>query len=147
MAKKRPISLPETKGMFKLRGLVTGVDRENAFKSIDTKSGKKMNIFNFGVETNSDSTTYVTVQGMEQDQAFFYKRPENKGEKGSVKRVDWSERFEDQGEGYQIIGVNLGLDRDKDGKNIINSFTQYDGASELHNRLEDGESVFIKGNI
>lgn len=147
MAKQRPINLKETKGMFKAKGFVKGIERENTYKELTTKSNKAMRILNLPIEVAPNQQTMVTIQGMEQNEAFFYKRPENKGEEGDVKRVPFEDRFEDQGEGYQLIGVNLGLRRDDKGKNVVESFHQYDGADEAYKLLEDGNGVFVKGQI
>lgn len=144
---ERKINLPETKGQFKLRGIVTGMQRENAFKDIETKSKKKMHILNFGVETSPNTQIYTSIQGMEQDQAFFYKRPEKKGEKGHVKKVAWNERNKDQGEGYQLIGISLGLEKGEDGKNITSTFVDFDAALKAYEELEDGMSVFVRGDL
>jgi len=145
MATKTKHGLPETKGMFKVRGFVTGMQRDNTFKDIETKSGKKMNILNFGVETAPESTVFVTVQGMERDEVYFSKRVE-KG-KVETKKVLWSNRFEDQGEGYGLIGVSVGLDKDDNGKNIVHTYTEFDAAEKIYEKLNDEMPVFIQGEV
>lgn len=137
--------LPETKGQFKLRGYVTGMQRENTFKDLETKSGKKMNVLNFGVETAPESTVFVTVQGMERDEVYFSKRVE-KG-KTKTKRVAWAKRFDDQGEGYNLIGISVGLEKDENGKNVVHTYTEFDAAEKIYEQLEDGVPVFIQGQI
>lgn len=62
--------LPETKGQYKLRGLVTGMGRDNTYSSKPTKTKKERRVLNFGVQTAPESTVYVTVQGMEQTELF-----------------------------------------------------------------------------
>lgn len=139
--------LSETKGQFKLRGLVTGLERDNSFKSIDTKSGKKMNILNFGVETAPESTVFTTLQGMERDVAYFSKRSEVKGQKGETKKVPWNERNNPQGEGFNIIGIGVGLEKSEDGKNVTNTYAEFDAAEEVYRLLEDNAPVFVRGDI
>lgn len=147
MAKNKGLGLPQTKGSFQLRGYTTGLLRDNAFKSIQTKNNKEMNIVNFGIKTNDESTTYTQILGMEQDYVYFYKKAEEKGKKGTTKKVAWDKRFEDQGEGFQLIGVRLGLARNEDGKNVTETMTEYDGAEKIYNDLSDDTSVFCVGEI
>jgi hypothetical protein len=139
--------LPETKGQFKVRGLVTGVQRDNAFKSITTKSGKEMNILNFGIETAPESSVFVTLQGMERDEVFFSKRSEVKGQKGEVKRVVWGDRDKPQGEGFNLIGIGVGLEQDENGKNVTKTYAEFDASQEVYNNINDGDSVFVRGDI
>ena len=61
MAKERLIKLPQTKGEFKLSGIVTGTQKgDKFFTNKKTKKGNDMNLLNFGVETNKDSTVYIS---------------------------------------------------------------------------------------
>lgn len=46
--KGRLFDLPETKGAFQLKGVVSGMEKDTAFKEIKTKSGKPMRMLNFG---------------------------------------------------------------------------------------------------
>jgi hypothetical protein len=137
--------LPQTKGIFKLRGYVTGMQRDNTFKDIETRSGKKMNLLNFGVETAPESTVFVTVQGMERDEVYFSKRVGNG--KTETKKVAWAKRFDDQGEGYELIGVAVGLEKDENGKNVKHTYTEFDAAEKIYEQLEDGMPVFVQGEI
>ena len=143
----KSLGLPQTKGQFQLKGLVTGMQREKAFQNKKTRSNKDMNILNFGVETAPDSSVFVTLQGMERDKVYFSKRSQVKGQKGEVKSVDWNSRHENQGEGFQLIGIGVGLDKDETGKNIIKTLTEYDAADEVYQKLEDEQPVFIRGEI
>ena len=47
--KGRLFDLPETRGAFQLKGVVSGVKKDTAYKDLKTKSGKDMRIVNFGV--------------------------------------------------------------------------------------------------
>lgn len=145
--KKQGIGLPETNGEMKLRGNASNLMRDGAFKSITTKTNKDMNILNFGVETNENSTTFVKVSKMEDEFVYFYKKSDTKGEKGTVKKVAWADRFEDQGEGFTLIGIKLGLEKDDKGKNVTETFTEYDAAEEIYKRLQDNTPVMIIGEI
>ena len=63
--KGRLFDLPETKGSFQLKGIVTGTEKENFYKEIKTKSNKDMRLINFGVEYEDGHTLYANLQGME----------------------------------------------------------------------------------
>ena len=141
------LGLPQTKGQFKLRGIVQGMARDNALKPIKTKSKKEMKILNFGVETSPDSVVYATIQGMEKDEVFFSKRSEVKGQKGELKRVPWGNRFDDQGEGFNLIGIGVGLEKNEEGRNVTTTHTEYDAANEVYALANDGDAVFIQGEI
>jgi hypothetical protein len=139
--------LPETKGQFKLRGNATGLQRDKAFQPKTTKTNKKMRILNFGVETAPESTVYVTLQGMEKDEVYFGKRSEVKGQKGETRKVVWADRHTPPGEGFRLMGIGVGLEKGEDGKNITNTYTEFDAAEEVYNNLNDDTPVFIRGDI
>lgn len=139
--------LPETKGQFKLRGLVTGMLRDDTYSSKKTKTGNDRRVLKFGVQTAPESTVYVTVQGMEMDNVYFSKRSEVKNQPSEIKKVKWNDRFNDQGGEFKLIGVGVGLDKDENGKNIIYTMTDYDAAKFIYEKLEDETPVFIRGQI
>ena len=152
MAKERLIKLPQTKGEFKISGIVTGTKKgDKFFNQKKTKTGKDMNLLNFGVETNADTTVYVGLNGMVRDEVFFYKRAEKKGEKGTTKKVAWVDRYKFNEDGYKLIGLNVGVSKklnDKGEKvNDNNTYTEFDACKQIGDNLQDGQSVFIKGNI
>lgn len=147
----RIISLPETKGNFKLKGVVSGTKRDKFYTEKITKSDKDMRIVNFTVKTNETSDVQVSLNGMERDEVFFYKRAEKKGEKGEVKRIAFSERNNFNEKDFRLIGVNVGLSRkiDEKGKEVNDSkmLAEYDAVKEIKDNIEDDLSVFVKGNI
>ena len=148
---ERIITLPETKGNFKLRGIVSGTQRDKFYTEKITQSGKDMRITNFTVKTNENSDIQVSLNGMERDKAFFYKRAEKKGEKGEVKKIPFADRHNFKEEGFKPIGINIGLSKkiDEKGREINDSKTmvEYDAVKEIKENMEDGLSVFVKGNL
>lgn len=146
MAKSKH-GLPETKGQFKLRGLVTGMGREKAYTEKLTKTKKERRVLNFGVNTAPESTTYVTIQENERADVYFSKRSEVKGEKNITKKVPFKDRLKDQGEGFNIIGVAVGLDKDNEGKNVITHMHDFDAAEYLYQQMNDDIPVFLQGDI
>lgn len=151
---KRLINLPETKGEFRLAGVVTGTEKgDKFFKSIKTRSNKDMNLLNFGIETDKNSTVYVSLKGMEKDEVCFYKRPDKKaGEtKGTTKKVQWVDRYRFNEEGYKLIGINIGVTKklNEKGEEVNDSKTmaELDACKKIADNLKDGQSVFTKGKI
>lgn len=143
MAKKRLFDLPQQKTEFQMRGIVTGVEKKNFFTNKKTKGGIDMNMLNFGIEFDDKQTAYLTLNGMERDSVYFY----NSKDKKTI-NVKWADRNKSQAEGYRMIGVNLGLERDEEDEgNIKYTMTEYDAAKYASQHLKDEMSVFVKGNI
>lgn len=152
MAKERIIKLPETKGEYKISGLVTGTEKgDKFFTEKTTKNNKKMNILSFGVETKEDSTVYNSLNGMVRDEVYFYKRPEKGETKGSTKKVAWAERNTFKEEGYKLIGLNIGVTKklNENGEQVNDNktMTEFDATKHIADNLKDGQSVFVRGNI
>lgn len=149
--KERLFDLPETKGVFQIKGVVNGTLKDNFYKEIRTKSNKDMRMVNMGVEYAQGSTLYVSLQGMEQENVYFYKRPEKKDEKSDVVRVPWTDRFSYNREGYRLIGKNIGVRKkiDENGKTVNDKkiLTDFDACKEVGENLKDGASVFVRGNL
>ena len=61
--KGRLFDLPETKGAFQLKGIVSGMEKDTAFKEIKTKSGKPMRMLKFGASYLDGETLSVNIQG------------------------------------------------------------------------------------
>lgn len=151
MAKARLFNLPETKGAFQLKGIVTGTQKDGFLKEIKTKSHKDMRMLNFGTEYSEGQTLYVNMQGMEQENVYFSKRAENKGDKPEIVTVPWADRFSYNREGFTLIGKNIGAKKkvDKDGKEVNDKkrFTEFDACKEIADNLTDGKSVFMRGKL
>ncbi|MEH7116099.1 hypothetical protein V7128_01570 [Neobacillus vireti] len=139
--------LPQTRGFFKLRGLATGLNRENAFKHKDYPSGGARDVFSFGVQTAPESTIYVNAEGFKNDKVYLFKQSEVKGQKGEQKIVDWAKRYDYINEGFNPMGVSVGLEQDIEGKNITKTYLDYDAASKIKEQLEDEQPIFVRGDI
>lgn len=149
--KGRLFDLPETKGAFQLKGIVTGMSKDTSYKEIHTKSNRNMRIINFGLTYFNNETAYIKLQGMEQDNVYFSKKAENKGEKPETVKVPWIERFTYNREGFRLIGKNIGVKKkvDSEGKTVNDkkTLTDFDACKEIHENLKDNSSVFTKGVI
>lgn len=150
----RVLSLPETKGEFKLSGIATGTEKgDKFFKSIKTKANKDMNLVNFGLNVEKDSPIYISLNGMEKDDVYFYKKPNKKeGEtKGTTKKVPWVDRYRFNEEGYRLLGLNIGVSKKLNDKgeevNDNKMLAEYDACKQIADNLKDGQSVFTRGNI
>ncbi len=151
MAKPRIFDLPETKGAFQLKGVVTGTEKDNFYKEMQTQTQKSMRIINFGVEYAKGKTLYVNMLGIEQENVYFSKKAEKKGGKSDTVKVDWADRFNYKREGYRLIGKNIGVKKkiDSDGKTVNDKklLTEFDACREVNENLKDGASVFIRGDL
>lgn len=144
MAKKTPIhGLRETPGSFEIRGIVNGIKNKNFYSEKKFQSGSSMRAANFGIEYAPKLSQYPLVQGFERKEVYFTKKGEE------TKRIPWAQRLEfaKQNPDWRIIGVNIGLTKGEDGKNISTHLAEYDAATYLKDNLKDGMSVFVKGTI
>ena len=144
MAKKQPIhGLRETPGSFEIRGIVNGIKNKNFYSEKKFSSGSSVRAANFGVEYAPKLSQYPLVQGFERKEVYFTKKGEE------TKRIPWAQRLEfaKQNPDWRIIGVNIGLTKGEDGKNISTRLVEYDAAAYLKENLKDGMSVYVKGTI
>lgn len=152
--KKKGLGLIETRGQFQTKGIVVGVDKDNFYKEMTTRTDKPMRSTSFGVQFDKDATMYVSLNGMEQEYVYFTKSetdPVTQKKITTTESVVWKDRHKFDKEGYRLIGVNLGIKKIKDSRgNDINDkkvLVPYDACKEISENLTDGVSVFIKGNI
>lgn len=150
--KNKGLELPQTRGNFQLKGVVTGTAKDNFYKETLTKKQKPWRILNFGVKTDKESTTYITLSDGEKDKVYFSKTETVDGKKKTdVQDVAWKDRFKFNKEGYKLIGVNVGVTKKKDEKgNDVNDkkiLTGYDACQEISDHLVDDQSVFVRGSI
>lgn len=139
--------LPMTEGQFKVRGLVSGKKKDTFFSQKTQKNGFERNTVNFAVQTSEDNEVYVQISDSEKEDAFFYKKSEVKGEKGETKKISWGQRKNFKEEGFEPIGVIVGLEKDASNKNITKSMPDYDAAEYLSKKLEDDMPVMIVGEL
>lgn len=142
-------SFPQTKGTFQVRGIVSGVKKDNFYTEKKTKTGKDFRMVNFGVEYEDKKTIYPSLNGMPRDKVYFSKKDEDG--KADVKAVAWKDRIKNAPEGYRMIGVLTGLKKvpGDNGKlkNDNHYRTEYDACEYINENLNDGDSVFVKGNL
>lgn len=140
---KQFLQIPQTRGEWQMRGIVTGVEKKNFFTNKKTKAGADFNMLNFGIEFDDKQTAYLTLNGMERNSVYYYNSKDKQ-----TKEVKWADRNKAPGEGYRLIGTSLGLERnEEDDGNIKYNMTEYDAAKYASQHLKDDMSVFAKGNI
>jgi len=137
--------LQETIGLFQIRGVVNGSEKEKFYVEKKTKSQKDMRLVNFGVEIEPNKSIYVNLNGMVKDEVFFSTK--DKDGKTVTEKVKWDKRKTFNKEGYSLIGLRLGLEKDEDGKNIQETMVEFDACERIGSTLKDDMSVFIKGKI
>ena len=141
--------MPETKGSFQLSGVVTGTKKDGFFKELKTKNHKDMAIANFGVTYEPEKTLYINLQGIEQENVYFSKKSEKKGEKAETEKVPWANRFDFNRDGFRMIGKNIGVQKitNEKGEEVNDKkiLTDYDAAKEVGKYLVDDKSVFTRG--
>jgi hypothetical protein len=128
--------LQQTKGQFKLAGIVTGLARDNAFKTGTLQDGRGYMSIRFGVQTSPVNQVYVELFGAEKD-VYFY----NSKKKDTCK-LEWNNR-DKAPEGYHLIGTNLTLGKDAKRQ----TFTEMDACEFILNQLHDGDHIWVNGEI
>lgn len=159
MAKKQPEhGLKLTQSNFQIRGVVTGVQSNNFYVEKDIPNSKnkvrnvsfgvKYDVFrdNGNVDLTMGKTIYPTVQGFTRESVYFSKRENDKTE---TKQIPWAQRldFTTNNPDWRMIGVNVGLEKDEDGKNIKEYLTEFDAAKAIKDKLKDDMSVFVRGSL
>lgn len=147
MAKAAIHGLRSTPGSFQMTGIVSGTKKPNFYTEKDIGSSK-MRAANFGVTYDTNKTLYPTVQGFTRPKVYFSKKNSETG-KNDSKDVSWADRmtFAEKNPDWKIIGCNIGLQKDEEGKNIKNYLTEYDAAKFIKENLHDDVTVFVRGNL
>lgn len=158
MAKtKVDLGCEQLRGNFILSGKVTGRFNNGFYAEGTGQNGNDWRRVRFGVEIEPNKIVYIDLFGAVQDTVYFSKT--TKGSDGKnhteTKPVKWADRMKSSkaifGEdGYRIIGVTCGTKKviDKNGKEVNDTkhLTPFDACDEIGN-LQDGDSVFVRGNI
>lgn len=138
---KQEFKLEQTKGQFKVYGIVSGVNNSRNFKEGTTGSGKEYKTIKFNVKTSPTNSIRVELFGMEQDFIWPYSSKDKKSEKMPFKN---RHKLPD---GYHLIGVNVQLEEGDDGKLVKDSLHAFDAVEYIRDNLKDGDSVFVYGDI
>lgn len=151
MAKGRIFNLPETKGQIKVRGLVTGTKKDKFYEQTVSNSGDVYNKVKFGVKVSKDSVVNTELNEKKQERAYFYKKPEVKGEKGIVESVSYDSWKTFNKEGFSVIGMKNALERELNEKGELRNKTitlpNFDAVDYVASKLSDDTPVMVLGEV
>jgi hypothetical protein len=146
----RVIQIPETKGKFQCKGIVSGTQKDKFFTQKKTTTGSDFRAVNFGCEFDDKKTMYINLTGMPRDAVYFSKR-DSKTKQTETKAVPWKNRFTFSEDGFNMIGVRLGLTKttDENGEVVNDKKTlpEFDACEYIAKNLTDDVSVFVKGKV
>ena len=146
----RLFDLPECKGTYQCKGIISGVARDKFYTSKATKTGKDFRAVNFGCAYDDKKNVYMSLNGMPQQKVYFSKRNPSTG-KTETKSVAWADRNKFNEDGWRMIGVGLGLKKttNSEGKEVNDkkTMTPFDACGYIKDNLQDDMSTFIRGNI
>lgn len=156
-AKKDERIIAQTKGSFQIIGKVTGVERDKYYIDGIVEKGKNKDknyrSMNFGVKTSDNQTIYLRMYAVEPEFVWVIdNNPDNrkKGEKAKVDKVTYEE-YTDKREAWQDearipldMAVNL---ESTDPKASSEHFVTYDGIDYLYDNLENGMTIYVKGDL
>jgi hypothetical protein len=151
MAKAEKQELQQTYSSFTLKGIVGGLNKQNAFRTGEVKKGKNKGkgtqSVAFQVQTSKVNNVRVELFGMEPEHVYISKDEKvQKGQKRETKKLEYAKRNKIP-EGWSLIGIQTGLEKDDNGKNILKTFCDYDAAEYIYENLEDGQSIYVNGVI
>lgn len=150
---KKTFKLEQTKGNFKLAGMICGITKEGAFKEGVTKADEKKGILSknyrslrFAVKTSPTNIINVELYGAEQDYVYVYSR-ENK----DTKKVVWKDRTKTPEKSYNLIGINITSNVvKKEGEEPSEykvTYVDYDAVKYIYESFNDGDSVYVTGEV
>ena len=157
---KQKKALEVTKQRFALKGKIGRIQEGDSFSTFRTgtqkngkNKGKPFRAFNLNIITSQEGKIKneipVTLYGMKTDEIYVYNQ---KTKSGGMKPYDtWEHLTEDE----NIFGINLGLTKKEevkeDGtiKEVIDfkSYPKYEGIALMEQMLEEGDDVFVSGEI
>lgn len=137
--------LEQTKGNFKLAGVVSGLEDDRAITQGIIKNGanagKQWRSLKFRVNTSATNQIPVELFASEQEFAYFYNFT-----KKETQKVPFEQRH-NKYKGSSIIGTTISLARDEKGNLVRENFAEYDGVEEIFEKLNNGDSVYITGEL
>lgn len=152
--------LQQNKNSFKVRGKVSRIDKDGAFKEEQSTKGKKegetYRSLRFGVKTSDNNEIFVSMFDFEPEKVFLWnsdmaKKAKEKKKEYKGKKIDFAEWLENQDElreeGYAVLQTRIGLTYDSKGKIISKGLPSFVASEEIYNNLDNGESVVIEGSI
>lgn len=153
----RIFDLPETKGVFKATGKVSGTTKDKYYTNGKTKDGKKIKMaLKFGLKVDGEGrTVYTSIEPRpkdpNKDKVYFYKKSTEKGKKGQSVGVLFKDKDNFKEEGFEQIGVKVGIEQyiDEKGalKNKNSNMFEENAIDYLYDNLKEEQEVFVRGDL
>lgn len=151
---KQKQEIPAMRGTFSIRGIVTSFDKVEGFES-ETSKKKIMRKITFDVTSSEGNVHRMQLQAFQTDKVYFSgrKKDEKGNDKTVVQEVNWNDRLKYKEDGMLPIDrVAFGLEKVKNedtGKeeNKRATMLTYDAIPEIFEKLKEGMSLYIRGNI
>lgn len=144
--------LKQTKNSFKLVGIATRLDKDNAFKEeVTNKVGSKRNgetyrSLRFGVKTSDTNEITVQMFDYEPTEVYLWDSKEKKTVK--VPFEQWKENSEYYREqGLAMLSTRVGLEYGEDGKLKTKGLHSFEASEEIFDSITNGDSIAIEGDI
>lgn len=144
MAIAKELQIPQTKALFEVSGKLFNMKSEKSFTVNEKGNWRTANL---GLRISDSEVIFLQVKGGEKKEVYLSKQSKEKGVKPETKKVDWKDRFKAQSGGWKVMGVNLGLVKNNEGKNELVTMTEWDAWEYLKENAKDDMDVFITGDI
>lgn len=153
-------NLPTTKSSFKLVGQLTRLNEDKFYTEKLSSTGKTMLESYFAVKTSNDTTVYgIHLKDMQKDNVKYQLNEKVDGQVVSYP-IPWDKRYDKReieratsgAESSLQFAKYVSLNKDKDGKFVTESLTQYDVIKLMYDlkmkgELNDGSYVMVKGKF
>ena len=154
MAKAK--KLEQTRGEFKIKGLVKGIDRDNAYEEgvrpEGRHAGRTFRKLNLGIQTSENNQLRLGMFSYEPDEVFLWnneKRKKDKNYKGE--RIPYEEYLQKKeilkANGTAVLQARIGVEYDEDNKLVSHGLTTYEASEEIYDNVDNDDSVYVEGQI
>lgn len=140
MAEQKKFKMEQTKGSFKVNGVIVGLANDKAYSNGKGKNEMDWESIRFGVKTSTTNIVNVELFGQEREYVYPYSKAEGKSMKVAFNKRD------NLDEGYHLIGVNIST-LDAEGGTVRKNYVEFDAPKVIMNEFKDGDSVFITGEV
>lgn len=152
MAKK----LEQTRGSFKVKGLVKGMDRDNAFEEEErvggAHSGETYRKLNLGLQTAPDNQLRLGIFSYEPEQVFLWNNDKKKKDKSyKGERMDFDEYLEKKEilreNGTAILQARVGVEYDEKGKLQSEGMTSFEATELIYDNVDNDDGAYVEGQV
>ena len=155
MAKAK--KLEQTKGTFKLKGLVKQIDRDNAYEESVRQDGgrydgvtyRKLNI---GLQTDTVNQPRLGIFSYEPEEVFMWnnekrkKDPKYKGE-----RIPFEEYLEKKEilkqNGTAVLQSRVGVEYNDSGKLDSEGMTNFEATELIYDNIDNDDGAYVEGQV